>query len=352
MIMLLLSASVSDAEIVQSAGSAVIEKGDMRSAYKNALDNAIIGAVRAYYKSKATDKMPDISPEYIKFVKGYKILSRSVSGYTLRIRIAADLDNAALQDAAVFIDKPVNTTVFVFSGIPSKILPDDEQAIIIDKALASKSFSTGEQKNFLYGISDMGSRSQAIRQFKNVYSKYLFKFSFKPSFDNLSDPDNSCELVASTDIIQRDGDTRTLKIETSSLKANEKQCISDAMTKAVATTIDYARSNLIRVPEQTKRLISYKIKAINFKNMVGTNNFISTLKQRGLIVNYKAASFSVKEIVFQVESYFSEKELEEKLKFVTSDDISFTYSSDEEGIVLDFYVPEIPDQKTEVEYGQ
>ncbi len=321
----------------------------MRSAYKNALDNAIIGAVRAYYKSNMSggSKTPDISPEYVKFVKSYKILSRSVSGYTVRIRIAADLDNVALQDAGIFINNPVNTAVFVFDGISSKILSDDEQAVIIDRALTSKNFSTNEQRNFLYGVSDMGSNSQVSKQFKNVYSRYLFKFSFKPSFDNLSDPDNSCELTTTTDILSRDGQSRTLKIETSSLKFNEKQCVSDAMRKAVVATVDYARTNLIQIPEQNKQLNSYKIKAINFKNMVGTNNFISALKQRGFISQYRAVSFSGKEIVFQIESYFTEKELEEKLKTVTSDDMNFTYSTDGEGIILDFSVPEIPVQETE-----
>lgn len=328
---------ISYGESIESTGKAVIEKGDMRTAYKNALENALIGSVRSYYKSNLPSRsMPDISSEYIKFIKRYNILSRDVTDYTVSVRILTELDTVALKDAGVFINNPVNNAVFVFSGIADNILSTDKQSSLIDNALLSKNFSTGEQRNFQYAITDMENRSQVLDAFKNFYSNYLFIFKFSPTFSDMKNSDNNCELVTTTEVISKDAQNRTLKIETGSAQTNQDRCISESMQKAVISTIDYIRINIIQEPDQNRILLSYKIKAINFKNMVGTNNFISALKQRGFITDYKATSFSGKEVIFQVSSYFNQQELSEKLKSVSSDDLNFTYYTDDNGIVLDF----------------
>lgn len=320
---------------ISSIGRAGIEKSNMRIAYNQAVHNALINAIRQYYSQQNSDNMPDISKEYIKFVKSFKVVSQEVIGSTISIKIVADLDNIGLQDANIYINNSVNTAVFTYYGVNEDILSNDRQARIINNALVSKNFTTNDQDNFIQGITDIKSSSDIKSQFGNTYSFYLFKFSFDGKFKNLSNPDFGCELITTTDILSKNSETHTLKIETNSTNKNQGDCISDAMSQAVVSTIDYIRKNLIETTGD-KELHKYQIKAINFKNMVGTNNFLSALKQRGFIQNYKAISFTGKEVVFEIDTYFNKEDLSNKLYSVKSDDMNFKYEVDSKGITLDF----------------
>lgn len=308
----------------------------MRLAYSRAVNNALINAIREYYKENNPDNIPDISREYIKFIRSYSIISQAIEGSTIYIRLSANIDDIGLQDAKIYIDNPVDSAVFVFSGINEEVLPLETQAKIIERSLVSKNFSTNDQRNFIYNINNMKSKKEAEEQFKNVYSHYLFRFIFSSKFEDFSNSDHNCELITTTDIVSKDGFTQTLKVETYSSNTDKNKCISDAMSKAIVSTIDYIRNNLIEAPDTTKELYTYYIKVINFKNMVGTNNFFAALKKRGFIKDYKATSFSGKEVSFKIDSYFDKNDLSTKLYSVNTDDLNFTYEVNNDGIILDF----------------
>lgn len=318
-------------------GEAIIEKGNMREAYKVATESALLDAVREYlWNSEEIEDIPDITPEFIKFIKSYKVTARSVDGYKVNIGVEASLDAVTLKDANQFLNKKLDTAVFVFSPLASgSPVTNNDVSRTITQILQNKNFSIMEQNKFLYNITNQSDNTQIVNAFGSVNAKYLFKINLDVTYPDIELSENTCEVAMVTDIKMKNGDEKVLKVSIGLPETDKKQCVIDSINQGLASTIDYIRDNIIQEQSENAKVYYYEIKAINFTNMIATNKFFGSLKQKRFVNSYKAASFASKEIIFNIESLFDKDKLKEKISEAKLDkDIKI--ETNPKGLVLDF----------------
>lgn len=316
-------------------GEAIIENKDMVAAYKTALDEALIDAIREYLEMNSDNTtILDITPEYLKFIKSYKVTSRTADEYKISISVEVALDTVTINDASRFINKRLDTAVFIFKTSPV-VTSNAEIGSIINKTLQLNNFSTMDQSNFSYLITDINDVAQVTNAFSSINGKFMFKFDFTIKEPDATITENVCEVDTTTEIKIKRGEEKALKITTSSLNKDKNKCISEAVAQAVNMTIDYVRTNIIPEEPQNAQVHSYEIQIINYKNMVSTNKFMATLIQKGFINAHKASAFASKEIIFKVESIFDPAGLQQKIREAGLDSaIAVTVQGN--GLTLDF----------------
>ncbi len=322
---------------IQGTGDAVVVKGNYIAAIQNSLDNALLSSIRDYYRTFMPNNTPDITTEYLKFVQSYKLISRFPVGAKIRTRVLATLDTNALQDATLLITDPKDTAVFTHKGLTEDNISLDRLESIIASILIKNDFTLQHQDNFLYNINDSSSNAQVSAAFRNVDSKNMFRYTFKinhdaETFDNES---HRCELQTTISVFNKGQRTQTIQLKTGSNKYNKNTCLRDSITEAVNKSTEYIRENLVARVEVEKTVHTYKLKAINFNNMIITNQLLSNLKERGFISNFKTSSFATNEVIFEVQTYFVEDTLVERLSNLSLD-IGFMAEKYADGIILDF----------------
>ncbi len=321
---------------VVMTGKAVVTNNQLRSAYHNALNNALLGSIRYYYKEE--QQQTEVNAEYLKFIKSYTILSQTLSDNTVSIKVRVDLDDSALQDAKLLLNQYSDSAVYVFRGIDNSMLINGQIASTISSILTSKQFSLANQSDFLGKITDVNNDSQIQDAFSESSSKYLIFFEFKPitSLDEFNDSSNLCEITTIVTIIDKNNKKTAQQITTGSQNTDTARCYNEAIKRAVSDTIGNARENIVQLPETAAKLRKYKIKILNAGNLVLTKNIIDTFTKRGLIKTSKALSYTQKSVVFEVESYFSTEELSNKVKNTQMpvQPTQIDFSSDE--LLLDF----------------
>lgn len=301
------------ASTVTITGKATVSKNRLRDAYYAALNSALYGSIRWYYKENNQDVK--VTSEYLKFIKSYTIVEQTLVDKTITVKVRVDLDDTALQDARLLLNQYTDSAVFVYRGINANTLPDNQLRSAITSALLSMQFSTSNEGNFLGKIKDIKDNTQIEKAFKNVDSNVLIIFDFEPvlSKDDFKDGGNECEIITTVSIHDKKGENKTIQITTGSDNANQSYCYNTAVKQAATDTITYVRENIVKLPETAARLQKYEIKVVNANNFVLTKNIMDTLLKRGLVKSSKTISYNQKSVVFEVESYFSPEELSSKV---------------------------------------
>lgn len=298
---------------ITSTGKATISKNKLRDAYYSALNNAMIGAIRWYYRENK--QKVKVDEEYIKFVKSYTILDQKIEDNVVTVKLRADLDDIALKDATVLVNQYSDSAVFIFRGIPETTLPSKQVRTTITSMLTSMQFSLANQAAFLGKITNINDNEQIEKSFKESESNVLLLFDFKPveSFEEFKDNNNMCEIITTVSINDKKSDTKTIQITTGSSNGNPAYCYNESVKQAVTDTITYVRENIIKLPETAAKLKKFRISLVNANNFVITKNIMDTLSKRGLITTSKTISYNQKSVVFEVESYFTPEELSGKV---------------------------------------
>ena len=298
---------------VTTTGKATVSKNKLRDAYYAALNNALYGSIRWYYKENNQDVK--VTSEYLKFIKSYTILEQKLEENMVVIKVKIDLDDVALQDARLLLNQYTDSAVFVYRGMDSNTLPDNQVKSAITTALSSMQFSTANEGSFLGKIKDIKDNAQVEKAFKDIGSNVLIIFDFEPvlSKDDFKDGGNECEVVTTVSIHDKKEEHKTIQIVTGSDNTNTAYCYNTAVKQAATDTITYIRENIVKLPETAAKLQKYEIKLINANNFVLTKNIMDTLLKRGLIKSSKTVSYNQKSVVFEVESYFSPEELSGKI---------------------------------------
>lgn len=320
-IMILLIAAVSYtsecyAYNVVATGKATIKNLRLRDAYYSALNNAKLAAIRWYYKeNKITDM--EVNEDYFKFIRSYSILDQSIEdNKTVAVKLKIDLDDAALKDARLLLNQYADSTVYLYRGIDDAVLPAKQVQSTITNTLAAQQFSLADQALFLGKIDDIYDEKKINKAFNEVNSASLIIFDFRviTSLEEFKDPNNMCEVETTVTIANKKNDSKTIQIVTGNDNNNIIKCYNNAVKQAASDTVAYVRDNIIQLPETAAKLQKYNINFINANNLVLTKNIIDTLSQRRLIKSYKTVSYSQKNVVFEVNTYFSSEELSRKIQ--------------------------------------
>lgn len=298
---------------VSSTGTAKIRRG-MTAAYLDALNDSMIGAIRWYYKENQIKDI-EVTNEFTKFVKGFEILESNLinDNTTIQLRLKIDLDEDSLKNAKFMIKQHADSVVYYQGGIPSEYVSYQNVQNTINKVLISNSFDLKNLDDFLSKIEDYDANGYK-KAFKKTGSDYLFLFNFQPvEQGQYKDQDNLCELLTTVEIVSKKDGAKTLQVTTGSKLNNTNYCYQAAVKEAISSTVQYVRENIIKLPETSLKLQEYKIKFINFTNMVNTKNIMDMLKNKGFIKNFKTLSYSQNTVEFNVQTYFPEEDLISKV---------------------------------------
>ncbi len=336
-IFLAITTTSAHATNMKGTGEAVIIKNNTIDAVNKSLNNALLNSVRAYYKQQEQYgySSPDITNEYIKFIKSYQLINQKVVGSKIVTTINANLDVDALTDATLLISEHTDSVVYITRGIDEDIVKQTTLDNIVTSALKENDFTAQYQDNFLYNINDIEKTSQVVSSFNSVDSKNMIIFNFDIKDGNLNNPDNLCEVVTTTNIHTKNKLTKTLQLTTGSFQTAQDLCVREAIVNAINTTVKYTRDNLIERVEIERTVYNYKMKTVNAPNMIITNNLLDTLKDRGFINSYKTSGFSANEVIFNIETYFTEDILVERLLNISLD-IGYYVEEYSDGVLLDF----------------
>ena len=321
-------------------GKATIKNLRLRDAYYSALYNAKISSIRWYYKeNKITDM--EVNDDFFKFIRSYSILEQNIEdNTTVTVKLKIDLDDAALKDARLLLNQYDDSTVYIYRGIDDTILPAKQIQNTITNTLSSKQFSLAEQALFLGKIDDIYDEKKINKAFREVNSASLIMFDFRiiNNIEDFKEPDNICEVETTVTIVNKKNNSKTIQIVTGNDNNNIIKCYNNAVKEAATDTVAYVRDNIIQLPETATKLQKYNINFVNASNLVLTKNIIDTLSQRGLIKSYKTVSYSHKNVVFEVDSYFSTEDLSRKIQELNFPKQPNKIEFNDRKLILDFSV--------------
>ncbi len=325
---------------VVATGKAAIKNLRLRDAYYSALNNAKLTSIRWYYKeNKITDM--DVNGDFFKFIKSYSILEQNIEdNKTVYVKLKIDLDDAALKDARLLLNQYADSSVYLYRGIDDTILPAKQIQNTITNTLTSQQFSLSEQALFLGKIDDIYDKKKINKAFSEINSASLIIFDFRviDNIEEFKDSDNKCEVETTVTIINKKKESKTIQIVTGNDNNNIIKCYNNTVKQAASDTVAYVRDNIIQLPETAAKLQKYNINFINANNLVLTKNIIDTLSQRGLIKSYKTVSYSQKNVVFEVDSYFSTEELSKKIQELNFPKQPTKIEFNDKKLILDFSV--------------
>lgn len=325
---------------VVATGKATIKNLRLRDAYYSALNNAKLASIRWYYKeNKITDM--EVNEDFFKFIRSYSILEQNIEdNKTVSVKLKIDLDDTALKDARLLLNQYADSAVYLYRGIDETVLPAKQIQNTITNTLAAQQFSLADQALFLGKIDDINDEKKINKAFSEINSASLIIFDFRviDNLEEFKDPNNTCEVETTVTIANKKNDSKTIQIVTGNDNGNIIKCYNNAVKQAASDTVAYVRDNIIQLPETAAKLQKYNINFINANNLVLTKNIIDTLSQRGLIKSYKTVSYSQKNVVFEVDSYFSTEELGRKIQELNFPKQPTKIEFNDKKLILDFSV--------------
>ena len=339
-ILIMLFAFESYAYNVVAIGKATIKNMRLRDAYYSAMNNAKLASIRWYYKENQITDV-EVNEDYLKFIKSYSILEQNIEdNKTVSVKLKIDLDDTALKDARLLLNQYADSVVYLYRGIDDNILPAKQIQTTINNTLSAKQFSLADQALFLGKLDDINDESKITKAFNDINSTSLIIFDFRviESIEEYKNPDNKCEVETTVSIYNKKNDTKTIQIVTGNDNSNITKCINNAIKQSAADTVAYVRDNIIQLPETAAKLYKYNIDFNNANNLVLTKNIIDTLSQRGLIKSYKTISYSQKNVVFEVDTYFSTEDLGRKIQELKFAKQPTKIEFNDKKLILDFSV--------------
>lgn len=331
LIFLFMAASLFSAEAVVMSGSATVRayNDNMKAADSSARAGALMNALQNYFGSLQEDQpeqaMPQITPQYFKFIRSYRITDRHYEGGSVTYSVIADIDRVSLSDVAAMMKVSNSSAVFIVRGIPSN--PDAESKI--NSALSSGGFSTGQQADFVSSLvgNDTASATDA---FQNSSAQYLFDILIEPVSTG-----TKCSAGFTVKVYSKDKDFNPIKINGEGTGSDANNCLANAAAAAMPKIMGYIHSNYVPSAGQ-KQLQKIEITAANYSNFAAPKNLMEELKKRTFITSYAVKGFAEKSLDMEAEAYISADMLLKKLQAIAKQ-YNFTVSKTDDGnILLDF----------------
>lgn len=328
----LLFAGASYAYIIQGNASVPVLDGNIVNADTEARQQAMLSALKNYFSSlkqnQPDTEIPDVTPEFFKFIKSYKIADRSYKNDSVNYTILADVDDVALNDLRYFVHDVVNTAVYNLSGAGQDV---DLDTRIADSFKEYK-FDTKYQSDFQANLKDNSSEKEREDVFKNSPSQYFFEMSVT----NEPAAEGECSVILTTRTFSKTKEFKTLKTSSTAKESDETECINTAVSLSFLKTMGYVRENFIPLPKSDKVLKSFNLTAENYGNFAVPKKLMEELMTRSFIDSYKIKSFAGNKLETEVKTYVDEELLLKKLQSIASD-YGFTPKAvDDTNILLDF----------------
>lgn len=320
-----------------ATGVSHIKNRNIKLAKKDAINNALLSAIKQYYYSIAPVEkiqVPEITNNYLKYVKKFIVLSDRIDEGNKRysINLQVTVDTIGLRDASEYTSQQTNSAVFSIEGIDYMLIGREVSEQIITDQLRIKNFILLDQDYFEYSTRDDSNIKKILKKFNNHNANFYFNLSADLIFDDFTNQDSKCELILTTSVYNKVSEKTVLRINTDSKLTNTVSCVEDVLTKGMSKTLDYIRSNVVRL--DTLENVSHKLNIImlNFNNMVTVNNLLNSLKDRKYISDFNIKSFAQKEVMIEVTAFINEADMVKRLSLLLTDNTN-VYVDDNEIIV-------------------
>lgn len=320
------------AYVIQGTAFVPVMDGNIAAADSDAREKALLDALNNYFdrlKANQPDKeIPDVTVEFFKFIKSYKIANREYINDSVAYTVLADVDDVALNDLMYFVKNVVNTAVYNITGVGQDIELDEK----IEGAFKDYKFDTKHQSDFQANLKENSTPEERQRVFKNGPSQYFTEMSviLEPA------PEGLCTVVLTTKTFSKTKEFQTLKTKSESEAETEEECIRSAVTLSLLKTLGYVRGNFIPLPEAVNVLNTFSVTAENYDNFATPKKLMEELKTRSFIDSYKIKSFAGNKLEIEVKTYVDISVLLKKLQSIESEYGFYANPGDGSNILLDF----------------
>ena len=321
-----------------ATGVAQIRSKNIKLAKKDAINDALLSAIKQYYYSIAPVEnitVPKITNKYLKYVKKFVVLSDRVDEGNRKyiVNLQVTVDTIGLSDASEYTSQQTNSAVFSIEGIDYMLIGREVSEQIIIDQLKKKNFLLLDQDYFEYSIRDDNNNIKKIlKKFKDHNANFYFNLDADIKFDDFTNQGSKCELILTTSVYNKVSDKTVLRISTDSKLNDTVSCVEEVLAKGMVKTLEYIRSNVVRL--DTIENVSHKLNIImlNFTNMVTVNNLLNSLKDRKYISDFNIKSFAQKEVTIEVTAFINETDMVKRLSLLLDDNANI-YIDDSEIIV-------------------
>jgi len=332
LIIALLISTTSYAYVIQGSATVPVMDGKIVNADTDARNMALLNALKNYFgklNSLQPDKeIPDVTTEFFKFIKSYKIADRRYVKDTVSYTILADVDDVALNDLVYFVDNVVNTVVYNISGVKQDTNLDSQ----IHSALKEFKFDTKYESDFQANLQDDSSEAERKKVFLQSQSQYYLEISV------IREPaaEGECTAVLTTKTFSKTKEFQTLKTKSSAKDDNDSVCFNTALTLSLMKTLDYVRGKFIPLPATEKVMRSYNIVAGHYDNFATPKKLMEELQKRSFISSYKIKNFAASKLDIEVQTYVDIDALIKKLQSIEAEYGFKATKGESNNISLDF----------------
>lgn len=331
LILIIMAVSLFSANAVVMSGSATqrVYNDNVKAADSAARAGALMNALQNYFGSIQEDQpeqaIPQITPQFFKFIKSYRIVDRHYQAGAITYSVMADISKVSLADVANMIKVSNSSAVFTIRGIGDN--PDLDSKI--NSALSSGGFSTAPQSDFrnAVAIGDAASPSEA---FQNSNAQYYFDILIEPVSTG-----TKCSAGFTVKVYGKDKDYNPIKVNGDGTGSDANNCIANAASAAMPKILSYIKSNYVPSATQNQQ-VAINITASNYSNFAAPKNLMEDLKKRSYIASYSVQGFADKSLDMTAESYISEDMLIKKLQALAKQYNFTVVKTDEGDILLDF----------------
>jgi len=320
------------AYVIQGSATVPVFDGNIAAADTSAREKALLNALNNYFsrlKINQPDKeIPDVTEEFYKFIKSYKIAERSYLEDSVNYTVLADVDDVALNYLMYFVKNAVNTAVYNITGVGQDFEMDGN----IAGAFKDYKFDTRHQSDFQANLKADSTAQEREDVFMESSAQYFMEMDvvLQPA------PEGSCVVTLTTKTFSKTKEFKTLKTKSESDAETEDECVKSAVTLSLLKTLGYVRGNFIPLPEAIKVLNTFTLAAENYDNFATPKKLMEELKTRSFIESYKIKSFAGNKLVIEVQTYVDINILLKKLQSIEPEYGFSAVKDDSSNILLDF----------------
>jgi hypothetical protein len=323
------------AMVVNGSSTVTIQNDNIKQADSSAKNGALINALYNYFSRQQEDQpgseMPEITAEYLKFIRSYKIVDRRYSQGTITYTVIADVDKLSLADVAYMIKSRTDNAVYVIDEAHDNY----ENNAAVANVLKKNSFSTKHQLEFISSVADSALPDLVYEAFQSSKAQYLFDIKAETSFNA-----GKCSATVNVRIAGKAKEFPAAKTTGEGTGQSAVSCVASAIYNAMDLALYSVREGAIPAPSLDRELTKITLTAANYANFATPKNLMEALKRKTFITTYSIKGFAEKSLDIEAEIFVSPDMLLKKLQGIEKE-YGFTASKLEGGnILLDFTAQE------------
>lgn len=322
---------------VTGVGNSVIINNNLKDAEKSAKISALTNSIANYFTNfKQEQTPPEVTEEFVKFIKNYRILKREVSQFVVTYEIEAEVDEIVLGDLKYYIDKIVHSVVFT---IDEDNLTDENLSLDFKKSVITElpnfDFDSKYQSEYDIQTPKDISMNDKLIIFGNSGAKYFFHLTPEISCSYL-DNNHFCKLSLTTSVYSKSEVFPPIKALASGIGKTENEALVLAFNKALVNTITYIRDNQLKLSKENAEEKVLNISILNFSKFSDVYDLLNILKSRGVLKNYTLKTYSQMAASFEVLTKFNIESLLKKIPKVKVNQKELIVEADSDTLIVTF----------------